>query len=149
MSRIISLLIFVLTFICCSDLQAGEKYFAIVESEPNLKVTFAPVTVPKGSVKEEIIPLTHVKPKDCAGVIGFIKEDKIDNYKTILPHESYATLNFHIKYEIAYKKDGGLIALIRKLENRSDVEAWDVNARTIYLNWHLLRVRNDLGFYFE
>ena len=143
MSRIISLLIFVLTFICCSDLQAGEKYFAIVESEPNLKVTFAPVTVPKGSVKEEIIPLTNVNPKDYAGVIGFMKEDNIDNYKTILPHESYATLNFHIKYEIAYKKDGGLIALMRRLENRSDIEDWNLNTKTVYIDWYLLRVREN------
>ena len=142
MRRIISLLIFVLALICCSDLQAKE-YFEIVESETDLEVTFAPVTVPMGSVKEEIIPLTNVNPKDYAGVIGFMKEDNIDNYKTILPHESYVNPNFHIRYEIAYKKDGGLIALIRRIENRSDVEDWDFDARTMYLEWYLLKVKKE------
>lgn len=140
MRRIISLLIFVLALICCSDLQAKE-YFEIVESETDLEVTFAPITVPMGSVKEEIMPLTNVKPKDYTGVMGFIIEGNIDDYKTILPHESYVNPNFHIRYEITYKKDGGLIALIRRLENRSDVEDWTFDTRVVYIDWYLLRVR--------
>ena len=142
MRRIISLLIFVLALICCSDLQAKE-YFEIVESETDLEVTFESVVVPKGSISEQIIPLVNVRPKDYTGVIGFIRENSSDDYKTILPHENYVNPNFHTRYEIAYKKDGGLIALIRRIENRSDVEDWDFDARTMYLEWYLLKVKKE------
>lgn len=142
MKKIVSLLIFTLALICCSDLQA-RSYFEIVESETNLEITFTPVTVPSGSVKEEIIPLTNVKPKDYEGIIGFMKEDNIDNYKTILTHESYVNPNFHIRYEMLYKNDGGLVALYRRLENRSSVEDWNFDTRTVYLEWYLLKVRTQ------
>ena len=142
MRRIISLLIFVLVLIYCFDLQAKE-YFEIVESETDLEVTFESVVVPKGSISEQIIPLVNVRPKDYTGVIGFIRENSSDDYKTILPHENYVNPNFHTRYEIAYKKDGGLIALIRRLENRSDIEDWNLNTKTVYIDWYLLRVREN------
>ncbi len=140
MRRIISLLIFVLALIYCFDLQAKE-YFEIVESETDLEVNLESITVPTGSIKEQIIPLTHVKSKNYTGVIGFIRENALDDYKIMLPNENYVNPNFHIRYEIAYKKDGGLIALIRRLENRSDVEGWTLDTRVVYIDWYLLRVR--------
>lgn len=140
MRRIISLLIFVLALIYCFDLQAKE-YFEIVESETDLEVNLESITVPTGSIKEQIITLTHVKSKNYTGVIGFIRENALDDYKIMLPNENYVNPNFHIRYEIAYKKDGGLISLIRRLENRSDVEGWTLDTRVVYIDWYLLRVR--------
>lgn len=132
--------LFILILLSCFNLQASE-YFEIVQSETDLEITFEPVVVSRSTINEQIIPLTNVKPKNYAGIIGFMKEDSPDNYKTILPHESYVNPNFHIRYEIMYKEDGGLVALYRRLENRSDVEDWNFDARTMYIDWYLLRVR--------
>lgn len=57
----------------------------------------------------------------------------------MLPYETYVNPNFHIRYEIGYSPSNHTIVIVRRLENRSNVEDWDADEETLSLEWYLIK----------
>ncbi len=72
--------------------------------------------------------LKNTDDKEYSGVIAYAIDKEVPNdYKKMLPFETYVNPNFHIRYEIGYSPSNQTIVIIRRLENRSAVEDWDAD----------------------
>ncbi|HHT9109399.1 MAG TPA: hypothetical protein ACFYEF_13655 [Candidatus Wunengus sp. YC63] len=128
-----------LIFICNLSYAKSSSYFEIVDNGEQ-EITFEQITVDAGSIEEQIIVVENTDDKEYSGVIAYAIDSEVPNdYKKMLPSETYVNPNFHIRYEIGYSPSNQEIVIIRRLENRSTVEDWDADEQTLNLEWYLIK----------
>ena len=130
-----------LIFICNLSYAKSSSYFEIVDNGEQ-EITFEQITVDVGSIEEQFFVIENTDDKEYSGVIAYAIDSEVPNdYKKMLPFETYVNPNFHIRYEIGYSPSNQTIVIIRKLENRSAVEDWDADEQTLNLEWYLIKNR--------
>ncbi len=130
-----------LIFICNLSYAKSSSYFEIVDNGEQ-EITFEQITVDAGSIEEQLFVIENTDDKEYSGVIAYAIDSEVPNdYKKMLPFETYVNPNFHIRYEIGYSPSNQTIVIIRKLENRSAVEDWDADEQTLSLEWYLIKNR--------
>ena len=130
-----------LIFICNLSYAKSSSYFEIVDNGKQ-EITFEQITVNAGSIEEQIVVVENTDDKEYSGVIAYAIDSEVPNdYKKMLPFETYVNPNFHIRYEIGYSPSNQTIVIIRRLENRSAVEDWDADEQTLNLEWYLIKNR--------
>ena len=130
-----------LTFICNLSYAKSSSYFEIVDNGKQ-EITFEQTTVNAGSIEEQLFVIENTDDKEYSGVIAYAIDKEVPNdYKKMLPFETYVNPNFHIRYEIGYSPSNQTIVIIRRLENRSAVEDWDADEQTLNLEWYLIKNR--------
>ena len=130
-----------LIFICNLSYAKSSSYFEIVDNGEQ-EITFEQITVDAGSIEEQLFVIENTDDKEYSGVIAYAIDKEVPNdYKKMLPFETYVNPNFHIRYEIGYSPSNQTIVIIRRLENRSAVEDWDADEQTLNLEWYLIKNR--------
>jgi len=130
-----------LIFICNLSYAKSSSYFEIVDNGEQ-EITFEQITVDVGSIEEQFFVIENTDDKEYSGVIAYAIDSEVPNdYKKMLPFETYVNPNFHIRYEIGYSPSNQTIVIIRRLENRSAVEDWDADEQTLNLEWYLIKNR--------
>ena len=130
-----------LIFVCNLGYAKSSSYFEIVDNGEQ-EITFEQITVAAGSIEEQIVVVENTEDKEYSGVIAYAIDSEIPNdYKKMLPYETYVNPNFHIRYEIGYSPSNQDIVIIRRLENRNNVEDWDADEQTLSLEWYLIKNR--------
>ena len=130
-----------LIFICNLSYAKSSSYFEIVNNGEQ-EITFEQITVDAGSIEEQLFVIENTDDKEYSGVIAYAIDKEVPNdYKKMLPFETYVNPNFHIRYEIGYSPSNQTIVIIRRLENRSAVEDWDADEQTLNLEWYLIKNR--------
>ncbi len=130
-----------LIFICNLSYAKSSSYFEIVDNGEQ-EITFEQITVDAGSIEEQLFVIENTDDKEYSGVIAYAIDSEVPNdYKKMLPFETYVNPNFHIRYEIGYSPSNQTIVIIRRLENRSAVEDWDADEQTLSLEWYLIKNR--------
>ena len=128
-----------LIFICNLSYAKSSSYFEIVDNGKQ-EITFEQITVNAGSIEEQIVVVENTDDKEYSGVIAYAIDSEVPNdYKKMLPYETYVNPNFHIRYEIGYSPSNQDIVIIRRLENRNNVEDWDADEQTLSLEWYLIK----------
>jgi|SRR3990167_2119622 len=128
-----------LIFICNLSYAKSSSYFEIVNNGEQ-EITFEQITVDAGSIEEQLFVIENTDDKEYSGVIAYAIDKEVPNdYKKMLPFETYVNPNFHIRYEIGYSPSNQTIVIIRRLENRSAVEDWDADEQTLDLEWYLIK----------
>lgn len=129
-------------FFCCTTTSfAAKNYFKIVDSGIT-EITFESVSVDAGSIEEQIEVVINTTDKEYSGVIAYVIDSVPPNdWKKQLPYTSWVNPSFIIRYEIAYSPSNNVIAIERILDNRSVTEesTWDVDEKTITLEWYLIK----------
>lgn len=127
-----------LIFICNLSYAKSSSYFEIVDNGEQ-EIAFEQITVDAGSIEEQLIVVEDTDEKEYSGVIAYAIDSEVPNdYKKMLPYETYVNPNFHIRYEIGYSPSNHTIVIVRRLENRSD-EDWDADEQTLSLEWYLIK----------
>lgn len=109
-----------LIFICNLSYAKSNKYFEIVDNGQQ-EITFEPIIVDAGSIEEQMVVVENTDDKEYSGVIAYVIDSEVPNdYKKMLPYETYVNPNFHIRYE-------------------SNVEDWDADEETLSLEWYLIK----------
>ena len=130
-----------LIFVCNLSYAKSSSYFEIVDNGEQ-EITFEQITVDAGSIEEQLFVIENTDDKEYSGVIAYAIDKEVPNdYKKMLPFETYVNPNFHIRYEIGYSPSNQTIVIIRRLENRSAVEDWDADEQTLNLEWYLIKNR--------
>ncbi len=130
-----------LIFICNLSYAKSSSYFEIVDNGKQ-EITFEQITVDAGSIEEQLFVIENTDDKEYSGVIAYAIDSEVPNdYKKMLPFETYVNPNFHIRYEIGYSPSNQDIVIIRRLENRNNVEDWDADEQTLSLEWYLIKNR--------
>ena len=130
-----------LIFVCNLSYAKSSSYFEIVNNGEQ-EITFEQITVDAGSIEEQLFVIENTDDKEYSGVIAYAIDKEVPNdYKKMLPFETYVNPNFHIRYEIGYSPSNQTIVIIRRLENRSAVEDWDADEQTLDLEWYLIKNR--------
>ena len=130
-----------LIFVCNLSYAKSSSYFEIVDNGEQ-EITFEQITVDAGSIEEQLFVIENTDDKEYSGVIAYAIDKEVPNdYKKMLPFETYVNPNFHIRYEIGYSPSNQTIVIIRRLENRSAVEDWDADEQTLDLEWYLIKNR--------
>ena len=130
-----------LIFVCNLSYAKSSSYFEIVDNGEQ-EITFEQITVDAGSIEEQLFVIENTDDKEYSGVIAYAIDKEVPNdYKKMLPFETYVNPNFHIRYEIGYSPSNQTIVIIRRLENRSTVEDWDADEQTLNLEWYLIKNR--------
>lgn len=130
-----------LIFICNLSYAKSSSYFEIVDNGEQ-EITFEQITVDVGSIEEQFFVIENTDDKEYSGVIAYAIDSEVPNdYKKMLPFETYVNPNFHIRYEIGYSPSNQTIVIIKRLENRSAVEDWDADEQTLNLEWYLIKNR--------
>jgi len=128
-----------LIFVCNLSYAKSSSYFEIVDNGEQ-EITFEQITVDAGSIEEQLFVIENTDDKEYSGVIAYAIDKEVPNdYKKMLPFETYVNPNFHIRYEIGYSPSNQTIVIIRRLENRSTVEDWDADEQTLNLEWYLIK----------
>ena len=128
-----------LIFVCNLSYAKSSSYFEIVDNGEQ-EITFEQITVDAGSIEEQLFVIENTDDKEYSGVIAYAIDSEVPNdYKKMLPFETYVNPNFHIRYEIGYSPSNQTIVIIRRLENRSAVEDWDADEQTLDLEWYLIK----------
>ncbi len=117
----------------------AKQYFSI-EDNQKIEITFDAVDVASGTIEEQLITVSDTENKEYSGAIAYITQNDVPNdWKRMLPYETYVNPNFRYRYEIGYSPSNGIIAIIRRLDNRSEFEDWEVPEETITLEWYLIK----------
>ncbi|GAN32341.1 hypothetical protein BROSI_A0853 [Candidatus Brocadia sinica JPN1] len=105
-----------LIFICNLSYAKSNKYFEIVDNGQQ-EITFEPIIVDAGSIEEQMVVVENTDDKKYSGVIAYAIDSEVPNdYKKMLPYETYVNPNFHIRYEIGYSPSNHTIVIVRRLE---------------------------------
>jgi len=138
MKKIIILL--VIFFSLSSSVFAAKNIFKIKDSDTE-EITFEQITVGSGSIEEQFVEVKDTKiGKKYSGVIAYIIDSIPPNdYKRQLPYTSWVNPSFIIRYEIAYSPSNSNIVIFRILDNRSEKQEWEVDEKTITLEWYLIK----------
>jgi hypothetical protein len=117
----------------------AKQYFSI-EDNQKVEITFDAIDVAAGAIEEQLITVSDTENKEYSGVLAYITQNKVPNdWKRMLPYETYVNPSFRYRYEIGYSPSNGVIAVIRRLDNRSESEDWEVLEETITLEWYLIK----------